>query len=145
MTGGVKDCTTIQCVAPSILPSGHHVKISISMNGGHDFSGGISYVVKKSPVLSSLRPSCGPRSGGTTIYIHGHNFTSEALDVKVRFSLATGNSPTSDGIGRKLCTVSAISESPGTIKCRLPPFEQLLSNINHDSHLARHYTFLVTF
>lgn len=137
MIGEVKDYQILRCSAPSGLPSGRDVKVSISMNGGHDFSGCVSYVVHKSPVLSSLRPSCGPRSGGTAILIHGQNFSSRELDVKVRFSLAIGKSSTSDGVGRKLCTVSATCESSGTIKCRLPPFEQLLSNINRDSHRVR--------
>ena len=134
MTGEVGEPHMIKCIAPPTLPCGREVKVSISMNGGHDFSGSAHYIINKSPVLTTLRPSCGPRSGGTAIFIHGQNFASKAADVKVRFSLATGKSSTHDSIGRKLCTVSAACESQTTIKCRLPPFEQLLSNISGESH-----------
>ena len=78
----------IKCIAPPTLPCGREVKVSISMNGGHDFSGSAHYIINKSPVLTTLRPSCGPRSGGTAIFIHGQNFASKAADVKVRFSLS---------------------------------------------------------
>lgn len=137
VAGEVKDHQTIKCFPPPVLLSGRDVKVSISMNGGHDFSDCICYTVNKSPILSSLRPSCGPRSGGTAIFIHGQNFASKAIDVKVRFSLAVGKCQLSDGIGQKLCTVSAVCESSSTIKCRLPPFEQLLSSMNRDSHTVR--------
>jgi len=142
--GDVENYQLIKCVAPPSLTSTRDVKVSLSMNGGYDFSGRVSYVVNKCPVLSSLRPSCGPRSGGTAIFIHGQNFSSRAIDVKVRFSLAVGTSPSADGIGDKLCTVSAIRENPGTIKCRLPPFEQLLSHVNRNSHQVCPQSFLAS-
>ena len=137
MNGDIQDSQVIRCFAPPTLPSGRDVRISISMNGGHDYSGSIFYKVNKSPILTSLRPSCGPRSGGTAIFIHGQNFASRPVDIKVRFSLALGKFPSQESVGRKLCTVSAVCESSTTIKCRLPPFEQLLSNINSESHAVR--------
>ena len=126
--GTVVDDETITVDAPSQLENFTEVDVSVSLNRGVDFTETVRYIVRKKPILTEVRPSCGPRAGGTYIDIKGYNFNPEEDDILVRFSLdANGH------VGAKVCTVAAFVDGPTCLRVRLPFFERILRDM--ESHL----------
>ncbi|KAJ8599897.1 hypothetical protein CTAYLR_002816 [Chrysophaeum taylorii] len=127
VTGEAIEEDLITVVAPTQLANGAEVELSVSMNGGHDYTEALCYSVFKKPILESIRPSCGQISGGSLVEIHGENFLklTSSNGVKTRFSLDLGdNNPAT---AHKLCVVPSDVESTSILRLTLPPFEKLIN------------------